>query len=510
MSFRVGGDPAPGPQPAPAAVNSVTELTGDHVFSGTTILSQPVTGSGSITVNGGDLFITGSVTTHGGAVSVRTTSGSIHLTGTIDTSGADGAAGGAVAIDSAASINIHGPIVTNGGSANTTTDGARGGTAGPIMMIARGEVVINAGIRFRGGAASTTTVGALGGDGGEFRIDGAVPVRLYGSFDGRGGSATASGGDVRGGRGGTMLIGESTPVVSVTIQGSRFAADGGSGAAAGGKGGSFELLASSGGIALSGTFTASGGGSGVMSGEGGVIKALCDIGGGDLSVAGVVRVSGGSGTGAGGAGGTAEFTAWFDSTGTVAGSGGSIMFEATSQVVADGGNSAGTAPAGKAGIVHLEVPQGTVTMSGSISAHGGTAQGSGAGGLGGLIWVASDANANATGGAITIETGAVLDASGGDSVSGAGGDALWSTIPVFEVGRVPIAVLMDSDSVVGGPNPGGLILNKGTIFARGGIPNGHGGNVEFHGAGPSSREPDSGDVRNEGNGTGGNGVFVAD
>ena len=515
ISFSVGGDAAPAPLPAPAAVNTVSSLSGDQVFSGTTVLSEAVTGSGSITVNGGDLFITGTVTTGGGAISLRTTSGSIHLTGTIDTSGAGGGSGGAVTMDAAASIELHGAIVTNGGSVDATSDSVRGGAGGSITIAGRNEITITSALRFRGGAASTTGVGAVGGDGGSLAIDAAVPVRLYGTFDGRGGPATASGGEVRGGHGGRISIGTTTPVVSVTIQGSRFAADGGSGAAAGGKGGTFDLLASSGGIALAGTFSASGGGSGAVSGAGGSLKALCDVGGGDLVVHGTIRVVGGSASAgstsaSGGAGGSAELTAWFDSMGPLGGTGGSIILDPPSQVVADGGGSGGSAPAGKGGTVHLEIPQGAVTMSGSISARGGSANGSGAGGLGGLIWVASDANANATGGAITLETGAVLDASGGDSASGIGGDAQWSTIPVFQAGTVPIAVLLDSDSVVGGPNPGGLILNKGTIFARGGSPNGHGGDVEFHGAGPSSREPDPGDILNEGNGSGGNGVFVAD
>jgi hypothetical protein len=319
-------------------------------------------------------------------------------------------------------------------------------------------------------------------------------------MDGRGGSATATSGEIRGGRGGRISIGATTPVASLALQQGQFSADGGSGGSTGGKGGTHDLLASSGGMILAGTFSATGGG------PGGLFKAVCDVAGGDLVVDGTILVSGGSG----GAGGTVDLAAWFDSTGPLSGSGGSITLSPSSLVIADGGHSSGAANAGKGGTVHLEIPEGSVTMSGSVAARGGTAQGSGPGGLGGLIWVVSDANANATGGAITLEVGGVLDASGGDSAAGLGGDAQWSTIPVFEAGAVPIAVLLDSDSVVGGPNAGGLIQNKSTIFARGGSPNGHGGDVEFHGAGPSSREPESGDIRNAGNGTGGNGVFISD
>ncbi|MCI0589659.1 MAG: hypothetical protein L0323_22820 [Planctomycetes bacterium] len=306
------------------------------------------------------------------------------------------------------------------------------------------------------------------------------------------------------------------PVTSLSLQLGRYAADGGAGDVAGGRGGSHDFIASNGGISLAGTFEAAGGGSAGACGPGGAFNAVCDVLGGDLAVAGSVRVSGGSATlgsasATGGAGGTADFAAWFDSIGPLAGTGGSITLSPSSLVVADGGDSAGTATAGRGGTVHLEVPEGAVSMGGSMTARGGFALGSGTGGLGGLVWVVTDANANATGGAITLEAGAILDASGGDSVSGLGGDAHWSTVPIFQAGAVPIAVLLDSDSVVGGVHSGGLILNKGTVFARGGRPNGHGGDVEFHGAGPNSlREPEPGDIRNEGDGAGGDGVFVAD
>jgi len=150
-----------------------------------------------------------------------------------------------------------------------------------------------------------------------------------------------------------------------------------------------------------------------------------------------------------------------------------------------------------------------VSISGLVAARGGAAHGSGAGGLGGFVWVASDANANALGGDIVVEAGATLDASGGASASGPGGDAQWSATPnMFDPEVIPVAVLLDGDSVFGGPNPGGLIQNNGTVVARGAKAGGHGGDVYFHGRSAASREPERGDVQNDGES--GSGVFTSD
>jgi hypothetical protein len=178
-------------------------------------------------------------------------------------------------------------------------------------------------------------------------------------------------------------------------------------------------------------------------------------------------------------------------------------------LTADGGSSTGAAPAGKGGTVHLEIPEVKISIAGVVAARGGAAHGGGKGGLGGFIWVASDANANALGGDIIVETGATLDASGGDSASGSAGDAQWSATPdMFNPEVIPVAVLLDGDSVFGGPNAGGLIQNSGTVVARGGKAGGHGGDVYFHGRSAGSREPERGDVQNDGDG--GDGVFTGD
>jgi hypothetical protein len=573
---REAAPPPPSVASAPSSGSPITDLSADRVVSGTAIVAADLSSVGSsgmrsITANGGDLVVAGSLRssdrqgfsliatgaiiisgevrtsggditlrgarvvvtgtlaaeapagsgTNGGAISVAANESIVVVGGSLSTSGASGSerggSGGALTLQSGGENRIHGSLNVNGGAADGSGTDLRGGAAGSIRISGSGLVVVESTLLFRGGSARTSGAGAVGGDGGLLTIGNDAAVRLFGILDGRGGpaAASASGSAIRGGKGGRITVGDPGAVASLSFQEARYAVDGGSGDAAGGHGGSFNLLAFSGGILLSGSFAAEGGGSAQAPGPGGTFTAQCDIGGGDLNSGATLRVSGGAAsTGAtsapGGDGGRVELSAWFDSTVTPAGSGGSIVLNPESLIAADGGSSSGGAGAGKGGTVHLEIPQSHISIAGSITARGGTALGDGRGGLGGLIWTDSDANANAIGGNLTLESGGVLDASGGDSLQGMGGDAQWSTTPLFRAGSIPIAVLLDSDSVVGGPNPGGLIQNNGVIYALGGKPNGHGGDVEFHGAGPSSREPESGDVRTSGDGTGGNGVFVSD
>ncbi len=572
---REAAPAAPSLPSSPSSGSLITDLSADRVVSGNAILSADVSSVGSsglrsIAANGGDLvvaatlrsserqgfslsatgalIVSGGVRTSGGDITLRGSrvvvtgtlaaeapsgsggnGGSISIIadesilivgGSLSTSGTSGSSrggsGGALTLQSGGEARIHGSLNANGGNADGSSNDLHGGSAGAIRISGPGPVVVDSTVRFRGGSARTSGAGAVGGDGGSLSVGNDASVRWFGIFDGRGGeaSAAAGGSGTRGGKGGRVTFGDPSAVASLSFQEARYVSHGGFGESAGGRGGSFNLLAFSGGILLSGGFAAEGGASGQTSGPGGTFTAQCDIGGGDLHSDATLNVSGGSASSSasasGGDGGRVELSAWFDSTVSPSGSGGSIVLGSGSLVVADGGDSAGAANAGKGGAVHLEIPQSHVSIAGSITARGGTALGSGTGGLGGLIWVDTDANANAVGGNLTLENGGVLDASGGDSAAGMGGDAQWSTTPLFRAGSIPIAVLLDSDSVVGGPNPGGLIQNNGVIYALGGKPNGHGGDVEFHGAGPSSREPESGDVRTFGDGSGGNGVFVSD
>lgn len=505
-AFVVTSDPVPDPPASSAIVNHVTDLNSDQVFTGTTEISGNLTSAGSgirsITVNGGDLIVSGSMErTDPAAGFSLSASGSLQVTGTIET------IGGAVTLRGSG-IDVRGTIQTNGVGAVSDADGVQGGSAGAISIEGSGVVVTGA-VRFRGGRAWTSGSGAVGGEGGQLSLRGST-VRIFGTLDGRGGNASASaeGTGVNGGRGGRITLGGSTPATSITIRKGRFSAGGGSGDRTGGQGGMFDLLASTDGIDLDGTFAVEGGSSPTAGGAGGLFKAMCDVVGGDLQSGATVLVTGGAG-GSGGAGGRIELSAWFDPSTASGGSGGSILLSSASALTADGGSSAGASAAGKGGTVHLEIPEARVSISGLVAARGGSAHGSGKGGLGGFLWVDSDANANALGGDIVVESGAMLDASGGASASGTGGDAQWSATPdMFNPEVIPVAVLLDGDSVLGGPNAGALIQNNGTVVARGAKAGGHGGDVYFHGKSASSREPDRGDVQNEGEG--GSGVFTSD
>jgi hypothetical protein len=555
-AVQVSADAPPDAPPIPAAANSIGDLTQDRVFSGSTVLSGIVTSSGpsairSITVNDGDLIVSGTLQSadlgdraQGLSLSA---SGTIYISGTVKTEGrsggsltlrasrvvvtgtvvagarsGSGGSGGAIRIESGGLVHLQGTIESVGGTVQGSVNGVRGGPGGTIAITSPSEVQVNALLRVRGGSARTSGAGALGGDGGALTIDNFAAVRLFGTVDAGGGSAvaTSAGAGLRGGQGGRVALGVASPIASLTLQPGTIEANGGSGGDAGGHGGTLDLLSSGGGVDLAGMFSVEGGRSGVRSGDGGRIVVLADRFGGDLRSGATLLASGGStvsaSAGSGGNGGQIELLCWFDSTQTPSGSGGSMTLTASSVIAVDGGDSAGTAAAGQGGRVHLEIPQGTMSLSGLMTARGGSASGSGAGGRGGFLWIDSDSNSTSTGGAITLEAGAVLDASGGNSAGGMGGDALWSTRPgIIDPINIPIAILLDADSSTT-TNPGGFVRNGGTVIARGGSPNGHGGDVEFHGLGdwtdPVTGEinPARGDVRNEGNGTGGNGVFTSD
>jgi hypothetical protein len=502
--------------------------------SGTiTIDGEVRTGGGDVALQASQIVIGGTVSTaakpgtglRGGAIHIDSRGAVVLGSGLLSSAGSDGATlggdGGPMTIRGGDAVYLGGTIDARGGVAIGDANAVRGGSGASIAISSAVRVDVAAALRVHGGTAQTSGAGASGGDGGAVTVDGAVPVRLTGTLDARGGSVSASSGG-HGGRGGRISIGSASQVSSLMFREGNFAADGGSGSDSGGRGGTQDLLSWSGGVVLTGTFSAQGGAAGGPSGPGGRISARADAGGGNLESGATLRASGGSATStsssaAGGDGGRIELFATYDSSHSSGGSGGSITLTSSSAIIADGGTSTGSAAAGKGGNVHLEIPEATISVSGRITARGGAALGSGSGGLGGFLWIDSDSNDNAIGGDLTLESGGILDASGGDSAGGTGGDARWSPLAgVFDPDRIPIAVLLDSDSVQGGPNHGGYIRNNGTVVARGGKPNGHGGDVEFHGFGnvpdPVTGEPNPArdDVRNEGDGSGGSGAFVSD
>jgi hypothetical protein len=367
---------------------------------------------------------------------------------------------------------------------------------------------------------------ASGGPGGEaggaITMEGASSVFLEGQINAQGGSGHS------GGPGGSVSVGVLKGALQVHLGWGALLARGGDGAAGGGAGGTFDVSSFRGGTSISGTWDTSGGASASKGGSGGLIHALADVGGGDLTVDASLISRGGDGQSTGGSaqggpGGTIQLFAFFDKTKS-AGTGGSVVLQAETVLNLDGGSSSGSSDAGGGGTIFVEIPEEKVILAGLMTARGGSAQGSGRGGLGGFFYVASDTNQTGIGGDTTLQAGAVIDVSGGSSAGGQGGDAQWSSqAGIFDPFVIPIGVLFDAGTHPADPaldanfGPEGWIENDGQIIARGGHPNGHGGDVEFHGRGsffnPTDHagmfDPARGDVENQGDGTGADGVWTS-
>jgi hypothetical protein len=451
----------------------ITDLSADLVTQGDVTISGTVQAGGPGTVrliDAENITVSGTLRVAPGmqGITLRA-SGDLFISGTIDAGGSGNTGAGTITL-------------------------AAGGT---LFLATSGRILVS---------------GHLGGVGGNLQMVKAATATLLGTLDARGGDGSL------GGAGGTIAI--TADVIAVGWN--AVAADGGEGGRAGGAGGTLDVASFGGGVSISGTWEAVGGPSADTSGKGGKIVLTADTAGGDLTSDAVLLALGGSPTAgstsaAGGEGGTIRLVANSDPTNPIpAGTeGGSILLTSRSVLSADGGDSTGPAPAGAGGLLNFQIPQMHVTLDGYLSARGGEARGSGVGGYGGMVWVASDLNGNATGGEVTLLSTGVVDASGGDSGSGLGGDARWSsTNPWIISDTNPKAVLFDSDNVNGG-GIGGAILNQGLVRAHGGKHGGHGGDVEFHGLGTWDNQgtgelnPLPGNVDNKGDASG-DGVFISD
>jgi hypothetical protein len=474
------------PDPPPPG-STITDLsadvssTGDVTVSGTLQTSGP----GSVrSISARNITVSGTLKSGPGSGAVQSlaieASGSVYITGTIDASGAPGQGGGNISIVAATAIVLSpsGAILAAGGQG--------------------------------------------GGAGGAITMEQASSFLLEGQIDARGGSGPS------GGHGGSLSVGVSMGANQVHLGWGAILARGGDGGAQGGAGGTLDVSSFRGGTSISGAWDASGGASGSKGGPGGTIQAEADIGGGDLTVDASLVSRGGDGQSTGGSarggtGGTIQLFAFFDKT-ISAGSGGSVLLQPATVLNLDGGSSSGTSDAGGGGTVFIEIPEEKVILAGHMTARGGSANGSGRGGLGGFFYVASDTNQTGTGGDTTLQKGAVIDVSGGGSAGGQGGDAQWSPqAGIFDPFVIPIAVLFDAGTHPADPvkdanfGPEGWIENDGQIIAQGGHPNGHGGDVEFHGRGsffnPTDHsgmfDPARGDVENQGDGTGADGVWTS-
>jgi hypothetical protein len=471
---------APADAPAaPAGATRISTLDADAVVTGPAVIDGTVTvggdGARRLTVQGGDLFVAATLRAAdaggaGRALTLEAPDGTIYVTGTIDTSGANTGAlpGGALSM-TAARIVVTGTLATAGGDSS-----AGGGQAGEVRVVATGDVILAGTIRARGGAALDGAVNAPAGAAATLAIDTNGNVQLGGRIDLRGGFAhsTASDANLTGGAGGNVAIGSTVAPASVTFA-LDVSVDGGDGHAAAGGGGNITAHA-----------------------------------GGHFTMGGEVRSRGGSiAPGATADGGLAgNFT--LDITTIV----GNQVYLAGSVVRLDGGDSGGNGLAGGGGHLYARSHDGTVSMAGSLFARGGAARDpDGRGGLGGHVNIFSDANYDGVGGDLTVTPEGVIDVSGGaGTIGGSARNDGTFDVASFPDGQELIAVLLNSDGIHGTPLTA-VIDNQGVIIARGGAGNGAGGDVAFHGAGTGGlHDPLSGHIEIKGDGTGAEGQFLSE
>jgi hypothetical protein len=504
--------------PADATTVDAAALAADVNAPGAVVISGDVTTSGGDAVRTisatGDLFVTGTLHAAdlGGSrqgIDLKAT-GTIYVSGAVDASGTSGGQGGALHL-SANQIVITGKVLAAGGDGDTA-----GGAAGAITIVSMGDVTVSGTISLRGGAATGTSVGAAqGGAAATLLIDAGGAIDLGGMVDARGGVATTkgSGGAVVGGAAGAVRVGEQTAPATILIR-VPVIATGGAGDAGGGAGGTVTLEPNTGTITINGAraIDASGGDATAAPGAGGLVtgSARTAASAGGLHVTGEVSVNGGSiakgGSGNGADAGRFEFQ--------LKATDGAVAVDESAKITANGGSAIGGV-AGGGGHIWIFTLDGDLTIAGKLSALGGDSDG-GTGGLGGMIYMFSDDNHNATEvgkGDLLIAPTGVLDASGGDGAMG--GDARndgkgSGSVAPFPEGQEKFAIFLNCDGAHGETH--NWMDNQGHLIARGGAPNGNGGDITYHGIGPGqldmptdgsgNHHPPSGNLDMSGDGTG--------
>jgi hypothetical protein len=444
--------------------------------------------------------------------------GSIYVSGTVDTSGAPGSgeAGGALRL-AANQVIVTGTLSSAGG------DGIQsGGAAGALTVKTTGNVVLGGTILIRGGAASGAGGGgAQGGAAAALTIDANGSVALGGTVDGRGGvaSAAASGGTIAGGAAGSIHIGETAPPTAIVVF-VPVVVSGGAGGASAGTGGTITPEPDTGNVNVAGAMELDlrGGDSMTAPGAGGLLNggARQDPGSGGVHISGEIVASGGSivagGSGNGADGGRVDME--------LTPTDGAVTIDESAKITVEGGNAGGAGTAGGGGHVWFWTKDGDETIAGNVSVRGGSAPDAGGiGGGGGMIYFFSDNNHNGVQvckGNLDVTPSGVLDASGGSgSMGGSGRNDGTPGVADFPANQEEIAVFLNCDGEHG--NTCNWMKNDGQVIARGGVHNGNGGDVVYHGIPPGvlgTGGPNSGDypvppgmVDNAADGTGTNGDF---
>jgi hypothetical protein len=489
------------PTPAGATLVAASALGADLSITGDAVVSADVTTSGSDAVRkisaSGDLYVTASLRAGDLQGIDLEAGGTIYVSGAVDASGASrsGAAGGALRL-AANQVIVTGTLSTAGGDGTQS-----GGAAGALTVQTTGNVLLAGTILIRGGAASGSGGGgAQGGAAATLTIDANGAVALGGTVDGRGGvaSASASGGTIAGGAAGAIHIGETAPPTTITIF-VPVVVSGGAGGASAGTGGTITPEPDTGNVNVAGAMELDlrGGNAMAAPGAGGLLNGgpRKDPGSGGVHVSGEIIASGGSimagGSGNGADGGRVDME--------LTPTDGAVAIDQSGKITVEGGDAGGAGTAGGGGHVWFWTKDGDETIAGSISVRGGSAPDAGGiGGGGGMIYFFSDNNHNAVQvckGNLDVTPTGLLDASGGSgSTGGSGRNNGVGGVAPFPAMQEEIAVFLNCDGEHG--NTCNWMKNEGHIIARGGMHNGSGGDVVYHGIPPGvlgTDSPSSGD-----------------
>ncbi|HVZ89779.1 MAG TPA: hypothetical protein VHG72_22655 [Polyangia bacterium] len=512
------------------AVRKIT-VGGDLYLVGTLAAGDAGGGRQGITIQAsGTIYISGKLDASGasgngeagGAVQLQ--ANQVIVTGSLLTSGGDGpttgGAAGAIGIKTSQAVTLAGTVEAFGG--NASGSGVTGGAAASVTVQAGGAVGIGGALRIRGGAATDSVGGAAqGGAAASLIINSDGAVTVSGTVDARGGLATgATAGAVAGGAAGAVRIGETSGPTTIAIV-VPVVASGGDGIGSAGTGGTVTPEPATGNVTIAGpnAIDVTGGNSMSTPGAGGLINGgpRTDPGSGSVHISGDLDASGGSvmmgGSGNGADGGRIDME--------LAPTDGGFTIDQTADIKVNGGDSGGTGTAGGGGHFWLFTKDGDLVMSGTATALGGNAPDpGGVGGGGGMIYFFTDNNHNAVDvpkGNLLIAATGVLNASGGNGDTGgaARNNGIPGFVATFPAQQEEIAIFLNCDGQHG--NTHNWMQNNGTLIAKGGVHNGQGGDVVFHGIPPGvigTPSADSGDypvpsgnVENTGDGSGAPGDF---
>jgi hypothetical protein len=332
-------------------------------------------------------------------------------------------------------------------------------------------------------------------------------------------STATSAGTIAGGAAGAIHIGETVPPTTITIF-VPVVVSGGAGGAAAGTGGTITPEPDTGNVNIAGPMELDlrGGNSVTAPGAGGLLNggARKDPGSGGVHISGEIIASGGSimvgGSGNGADGGRVDME--------LTPTDGAVAIDQSAKITVEGGNAGGSGTAGGGGHVWFWTKDGDETIAGNVSVRGGSAPDPGGiGGGGGMIYFFSDNNHNGVQvckGNLDVTPTGLLDASGGSgSTGGSGRNNGTDGVADFPANQEEIAIFLNCDGEHG--NTCNWMKNEGLLVARGGVHNGNGGDVVYHGIPPGvlgTGGPNSGDypvppgmVDNAADGTGTKGDF---